>query len=101
MIKSGGNSLLRQGGNSCLFSLSANIIRAVRRLLRTWGLRDSAGTSFQVVNTAYGEMPVDCVEAGATSGGELVYKVPVSTHQFILTFAPTTGGGQNVWDIPV
>jgi hypothetical protein len=66
-----------------------------------WSLRDSAGTSFQVVNTAYGEMPVDSVVAGDTSSGELVYEVPVSTHQFILTFAPTVGGGQNIWDISV
>jgi len=66
-----------------------------------WSLRDSTGTPFQVVKTAYGEMPVDSVEAGATSGGELVYEVPVSTHQFTLTFAPTSGGGQNIWDISV
>ena len=66
-----------------------------------WKLQDGAGTSFQVVNTAYGEMPVDRVEAGGTSSGELVYEVPTSTHQFTLTFAPTAGDGQNVWDISV
>ena len=64
-----------------------------------WSLRDSAGTSFQVVKTSYGEMPVGGVPAGETSGGELVYEVPVSTHHFTLTFASTSGGGQNIWDI--
>jgi hypothetical protein len=66
-----------------------------------WSLQDSAGTTFEVVKTAYGEMPVDQVEAGATSGGELVYEVPTDTHHFTLTFAPTSGDGQNIWDISV
>jgi len=66
-----------------------------------WSLRDSAGASFQVVKTAYGEMPVESVAAGETANGELVYEVPIGTHQFILTFAPTSGDGQNTWAISV
>jgi hypothetical protein len=64
-----------------------------------WSLQDSTGTSFQVVHSAYGEMPVENVEAGATSTGELVYEVPTSVGHLTLTFAPASGDGPKIWDI--
>lgn len=64
-----------------------------------WSLSDSTGTVFQVVKTAYGELPVESVEAEATSRGELVYEVPVSVDHLTLKFAPLSGGDQAVWDI--
>jgi Domain of unknown function (DUF4352) len=66
-----------------------------------WKLQDSTGASFKVVKTAYGEMPVDQVEAGGVSSGELVYEIPTSGHHFTLTFAPMSGDGHNVWDVTV
>ena len=64
-----------------------------------WSLQDSTGTSFQVIHSAYGEMPVENVEAGATSTGELVYEVPTSVGHLTLTFAPASGGDPKIWDL--
>jgi hypothetical protein len=64
-----------------------------------WGLRASGGSTFAVVKTDYGELPVESVQAGETSRGELVYEVPDSLHHFTLLFA--SGGSQAAWDISV
>lgn len=64
-----------------------------------WSLRQSTGASFQAIKTDYGEMPIDNVEPGASSNGELVYEVPVSVHHFLLTFTPTSGEDLRIWDI--
>lgn len=64
-----------------------------------WSLQDNTGTAFQLVHSAYGEMPVENVEAGNTSTGDLIYEVPNSARQITLTFTPTSEGGPKIWDI--
>lgn len=66
-----------------------------------WVLHDSAGHSYTLVATDYGEPPSGTIDAGDAQQGQLVYEVPSSEHQFTLTFAPAGGSEQATWDIQV
>lgn len=66
-----------------------------------WVLHDSAGHSYALVTTDYGEPPTGTIAAGDAQQGQLVYEVPSSEHQFTLTFTPSGGSEQATWDIQV
>lgn len=66
-----------------------------------WLLRDGTGQSYALVMTDYGEPPNGTIDAGASQQGQLVYEVPSLESQLTLTFAPTGGSEQAIWDIQV